>query len=356
MRIIVVVSTYPPYKGGMGNVAAAHAEALRQAGHEVMVLAPGVGLRPWLTFGNAAVAPQLLWKLRGFDAVELHYPFYGGAEWVWLWKKIFGRRTRLSIYYHMDNVGRGLLGAVFRLYRALLLAPILSCADIIMCSSRDYLASSQAAAFGSDPRVREVPLAVDIRRFHPDAAIGKEKAAIFVGGLDAAHYFKGLHVLMKAFEILMADVPDAELWIVGGGELSREDQRIVDGKALNRRVKVLGRVEDDDLPDLYRRASVHVLPSIDRSEAFGLVTLEAAASGIPSIVSDLPGVRSVIEPGVTGYAVPPGDAQGIAARLMQLFKDPARARRMGEAARVRMERLYATSRVDAEIVAAVTGR
>lgn len=356
MRVAVVVSTFPPYHGGMGNVASAHADALRRAGHEVTVFAPGVNLRPLLRIGNAAVAPQLLWKLRGFDAVELHYPFFGGAEWVWLWKKCFGRRARLSIYYHMDNVGRGLFGMAFRLYRAAFLAPILSAADAIMCSSLDYLASSQAAAFIHDPRVREVPLAVDVRRFHPDASVGKEKAAIFVGGLDAAHYFKGLHVLIEAFAILKGEAPDAQLWIVGGGELAWEDRRKIEEEGLEGRVRLLGRVETDALPDLYRRAMVHVLPSIDRSEAFGLVTLEAAASGIPSIVSDLPGVRSAVEPGVTGFAVPVRRAAEIAERLKILFEDPPRAAAMGRAARERAERLYDARIVDAALVGLVTQR
>lgn len=58
MRVAVVVSTFPPYRGGMGDVAAAHAEALRDAGHGVVVFAPGSGLSPLLRIGNAAVVPQ----------------------------------------------------------------------------------------------------------------------------------------------------------------------------------------------------------------------------------------------------------------------------------------------------------
>ena len=105
MRVAVVVSTYPPYPGGMGNAAASHADALKAAGHDVTVLSPGRNLRPMFRIGNSACAPQLWWKLRGFDAVELHYPFFGGAEWVWLWKKTFGRGKRLAVT-HTTSSGR----------------------------------------------------------------------------------------------------------------------------------------------------------------------------------------------------------------------------------------------------------
>lgn len=353
MRVAVVVSTYPPYQGGMGNVAAAHAEALRRAGHEVTVLAPGVGLRPFLRIGNAAVVPQLLWKLRGFDAVELHYPFFGGAEWVCLWKKIFGRRARLTVLYHMDTVGRGIIGLVFRLYRKLLLRSILGAADAIMVTSRDYLESSQIAFLKDDPRVREVPLGVDASRFSP--AWGEKRSILFVGALDAAHYFKGVANLIEAFAKIAVTFPDVELRIVGDGDLrpSYESQAAASGYGGH--IRFLGRISDEELAEQYHQAFAHVLPSTDRSEAFGLVTLAAAASGVPSVVSDLPGVRSLIDPDRTGFVVKAGDVDGLAKALKTLLTDPERAAAMGRMARERIERLYASAIVDRAVVKAVCG-
>lgn len=355
MRVAVVVSTFPPYKGGMGNVASAHAEALRRAGHEVTVFAPGVNLRPLARIGNAAAAPQLLWKLRGFEAVELHYPFFGGAEWVWLWKKIFGRRARLAVLYHMDTVGRGLAGFVFRFYRRLLLKPILGAADAIVVTSRDYLASSQAGFAAADPRVREVPLSVDTERFHPDAAVPKEPAALFVGALDRAHYFKGIHVLLEAFARVLKAVPEARLSVVGDGDLRHDYERQAVRLGIEKRVWFVGKVPDGQLPDRYRLASFLVLPSVDRSEAFGLVTLEAAASGTPAVVSDLPGVRTVVEDGVTGRRVRPDDPEALARAMTDFFIERDRTAAMGQAARARALRLYASDVVDRELVKAVCG-
>lgn len=350
MRIAVVVSTYPPYPGGMGNAAAAHAEALKAAGHDVTVFSPGRGLRPLFRIGNSACAPQLWWKLRGFDVVELHYPFFGGAEWVWFWKSIFGRRKRLAIMYHMDAVGSGISGAIFRLYRALFLKPILKSADVVLTSSRDYLASSQASFIKDDPRMRETPFGVDVARFSP-APSSAHRAVLFIGGLDRAHYFKGVPTLLEA----VARVPTATLLVAGDGDLRKDYEAQAVALGLGARVRFLGRVPDAELPDLYRSAAVHVLPSIDRSEAFGIVTLEAAASGVPSVVSDLPGVRSVVEPGVTGLLVAPSDPAALAAALAGLLADSARAEAMGRSARARAERLYAREKADRAVVEAVAG-
>jgi glycosyltransferase involved in cell wall biosynthesis len=353
MKVAVVVSTFPPYPGGMGNVAAAHAEALRRAGHDVTVLAPGHGLRPLLRIGNAACVPQLWWKLRDFDAVELHYPFFGGAEWAWLWKKTFGRRARLSILYHMDTVGHGVLATVFRLYRAIFLKTILGAADAILVTSRDYLESSQIAFLKDDERIRETPLGVDTRFFAPGGE--KKKAFLFVGGLDRAHYFKGVPVLLEAFAKFAHALPEVELWIVGDGDLRASYETLAAKTGFGGRMRFFGRVSDERLAELYRQARVHVLPSVDRSEAFGLVTLAAMASGIPSVVTDLPGVRSVIEQRKTGLVVPPNDAAALAAALRELLSYPERAETMGQAARARAVGKYDALLMDRLAVETVCG-
>ncbi|HJV32730.1 MAG TPA: glycosyltransferase family 4 protein [Patescibacteria group bacterium] len=355
MRVAVVVSTYPPYPGGMGNAAASHVEALKAAGHEVAVFSPGAGLRPLFRVGNSACAPQLWWKLRGFDAVELHYPFFGGAEWVWLWKRTFGRRKRLAVMYHMDAVGAGLFGAIFRLYRALFLKPILRAADVVLTASRDYLASSQAAFIKDDARVRETPFGVDTERFRPRPDIAKqEPLALFVGGLDRAHYFKGVPVLLEAFALALKAVPEARLAIVGDGDMRAAYERKALELGIEKRVWFVGKAPDAHLQECYGHARVHVLPSIDRSEAFGIVTLEAAACGVPSVVSDLPGVRTLVEEGVTGTRVPPGDAAALSRALTDFLVAKDRAEAMGRAARERALRLYARNVVDRALVEALT--
>ena len=120
---------------------------------------------------------------------------------------------RLAVTYHMDAVGAGVSGLIFRLYRALFLKPILRSADAVLTASKDYLASSQAAFIADDARVRETPFGVDVARFRPRPDLKKaEPLVLFVGGLDRAHYFKGVDVLLEAFSFSLKAVPDARLY------------------------------------------------------------------------------------------------------------------------------------------------
>jgi len=343
MKVAVVVSTYPPYKGGMGNVAKEHADALREAGHNVSVFTPRSLWSPF-RYGNAAVLPQLIWKLRSFDVVELHYPFFGGAEYVLLWKKIFGRKKKLMVTYHMDTVGTGVFKLIFRLYRKLFLKRILGSADRIIVTSEDYFSSSQASSFKNDVRVRAVPLSVDTKRFAPGDK-RQTKTAIFVGGLDQAHYFKGIDVLLRAFADARKEIPDARLRIVGGGDMLEQYQSKARELQLADSVIFVGRVSDKDLPEMYKQSGFVVLPSLDRSEAFGLVLLEGAATGLPAIASDLPGVRSVIEGGKTGILVAPNNQQALTKEMVKMFQDTGHAARMGHAARERALTLYSKQAV-----------
>ena len=93
MRVAHIVSTYPPYRGGMGNVAAELVKRLRKRGHTCMVLTPDYGtirsavedvqrIRPWFTIGNGAFMPNVYSHLHSFDVLHLHYPFFGAAETV----------------------------------------------------------------------------------------------------------------------------------------------------------------------------------------------------------------------------------------------------------------------------------
>ena len=95
----------------------------------------------------------------------------------------------------------------------------------------------------------------------------------------------------------------------------------------------VGRVDDDEKARLYRTSDVFVFPSLDRSEAFGLVALEAQASGTPVVASDLDGVRTVVRDGETGRLVPPGDEGALAAAIVWMMEHPVERKAMGERAR-----------------------
>jgi glycosyltransferase involved in cell wall biosynthesis len=326
MRIGLIVSTFPPYQGGMGNMAWSYALGLSRRGHDVEVFCPAVRgglereldapfairrLRPWVRFRNSAFIPQLAVRMGGFDAVNLHYPFYGGAEAIFALKTIKGKKLPLVVNFQMDNFGAGAAGLAFKANAAVLTTRLLSAADKVIVTSADYAAHSAAAlAYEKFPaKFAAIPPGVDRTRFNPgpkdQSLLGKygisagEKVVLFVGGLDRAHAFKGVGFLLEAWRSL--EPGRARLLIVGRGDLRDSYRRTAERLGLGRSVIFADPVGPVELPAYYRLADLFVLPSTDSSEAFGIVLIEAMACGVPVLAADLPGVRSVVESGRNGF-------------------------------------------------------
>src|SRR5437764_531691 len=139
---------------------------------------------------------------------------------------------------------------------------------------------------------------------------------LFVGRLV---YYKGVHILIEA-----ASRWPGSIAIVGEGPLEAELRADVARRGLQERVVFAGRVSDDDLPAYYQACDAFVLPSIARTEAFGVVQIEAMAAGRPVISTNLPtGVPWVNRDGVSGLVVAPDNADALGAALAELGEDEA---------------------------------
>ena len=351
LKIAQVVCTYPPYRGGIGHVAHEYTERLRARGQNVHVFTPlyepvegdpeYVHRVPSpLHVGNAGVVPSLFKRLSGFDIVHLHYPFFGGAE-----PAIVGKALRadqkLVMTYHHDPVVSGIRAMVYEAHRKLIFPWLVNRADKILVSSREYAESSDLKdVHGALDRVEVLPFGIDLDRFHPDSTrANKIPVFLFVGGLDAAHHFKGLPVLIDALGGLRDYAWSCV--IVGDGGLRPNYEAAVVAAGLGDRIRFAGNVSAEDLPGYYRSADIHCFPSTERAEAFGIVALEAAASGIPCIASDLPGVRGVVLNGETGLLVPPRNAEELRKAMLVLLEQVDLRNRLGTSARHRAEAEFA---------------
>ena len=294
-----------------------------------------------LRFGNAAWLPQLIWRLRRSDIVHLHYPCYGAHLAVLLACMVW--RKKLVLHYHMDALATGPKGWLFCWNRFTLLPLLLRRADAVIGASLDYLSHSQIARYyrRHAEKFREIPFWVDGERFRPpQVSEAGETGVLFVGGLDRAHYFKGLEVLLTAMKDVVANCAGGVcLRVVGSGDLLSHYRELAAGLGIARRVHFLGNLDDAALERAYREASFLVLPSINQGEAFGLVLLEAMASGKPVIASDLPGVRRVFGKG-EGLVAKVGDAQDLARKMLTLANDRDLRERMGRNARALVCRKY----------------
>jgi glycosyltransferase involved in cell wall biosynthesis len=362
----------------MANAAGEIFKAVREAGVSADLVSPfgdssipNVKHHRLSGLGYLAFTPKIVSLAKNYDLIHLHYPCYGNAFMVSL-ARTLGAKAPLVVSYHMDTVGRGLRRPVFAFHSKFLAPGFLKSAAKIAVASRDYAASSLLGKIpGLMSKVVEIPFGVDSKRFSPliplsNAGEGVSpssplpnlgecasssrpserfspttyflpygrkdvngKNILFVGGLDEQHYFKGLHVLLDA----LAKIPDARLTVVGSGGLVKFYARRAFELAIGERVIFAGRVSDEELPEYYRSADVFCLPSLDRSEAFGIVLMEAAASGVPSVATDIPGVRSVVKNNETGLLVPPGDAVALAGALNSILNDSQLAAKLGAAAR-----------------------
>jgi glycosyltransferase involved in cell wall biosynthesis len=201
-------------------------------------------------------------------------------------------------------------------------------------------------------KIVEIPFSVDTARFKP-ADTSQSRGGdcdgafkiLFVGGLDKAHYFKGINVLLDALSLLDKDKENWQMEVVGGGDCQTQYENRARELGLSDKVIFSGMATDEELPKKYQAADCFVLPSINKGEAFGIVLLEAMATGLPMIASDLPGVRKVFTGGQEGLLARPGDAEDLKEKIKYLMENSARRAEMGERARKLAEEKYSREKI-----------
>lgn len=346
MKICHLTCVFPPYKGGMGNVAFEQAKRLSDLGHRVAVFvlnkkekldSPELNfkikyLKAFPRFGHGGFCPQLLWSLKNYDAVVLHYPFFGAQEILWLAKKLRIVKAGLIIQYHMDAGFDNPLVKLLSLPAGIIRSNLFKIADKIVCASLDYVKHSQIKniyrkhqskfveiPFGSnmDPAQIDPIKLADLKKKLDIQS--EEKIVLFVGALDAAHYFKGVDILINAFNELNS-LNSCRLIIVGDGDLRAKYERQAEKLNLSDKIIFAGRVSDEALPYYYALCALFVLPSTTSAEAFGLVLADALKFGKPVIGSDRPGVRDVV--GEAGLLAKPADANDLAEKMKFIFEHP----------------------------------
>lgn len=353
LKIAQVTPVFPPYAGGIGNVAFNLAMGLAAAGLNITVFTPLYKksdnkniskypfiikrVNPLIKYGNAALLPFLIKDLAKFDLIHLHYPFFGGAESVYLLKKFFKKNTKVILHYHMDVIGEKIKKYLFKFHTKYFLGKIIKTADRVIVSSFDYALNSNLAEFVKlyNEKFIDIPHGVNIKYYKPGLKnpdllerynLENKKVIVFVGSLDSAHYFKGVNILIKAAEILTRD--DYKIFVIGEGNLRPVYEELTDNKDLNKKIIFTGYIRD--LRPFYHLADIFVLPSIDKSESFGLVLAEAMACQLPVVVSDLVGVRKLVDNNLNGILVKPKDVSSLARALDQLINDENLRIKMGK--------------------------
>ena len=366
MRIAQVVPFFHPHIGGVESFVGNLVKGLAARGHEVTVITSrhdsdvpvndelfGASVERFEPIANilhTPVAPLLARAVSAgkYDIVHAHTPppitdFYAAR----------GARAGgmpLVLSYHGDPEPAVRFGNLISMaYQRTFGAFALGYAKRIIVHTRTYAATSRAL-WKYEPVI--IPSAVDITRFSPKNnplsvrekhGIGGRKIALFVGRLVPT---KGIEYFIRSAEF--TDKNTVHM-IVGAGDIEPSLRALVKKLGLGDRIIFAGRADDAELPEYYAACDVFVLPSVSRLEGFGLVTLEAMSTGKPVLVSDIPGVREVIEPGREGLLIEPMNPKDIGGKICTVLSDDGLRRIFGVNARSSAETKYSWDKVISRI-------
>jgi glycosyltransferase involved in cell wall biosynthesis len=200
--------------------------------------------------------------------------------------------------------------------------------DHLIFTTKDY---SKLFNFPKS-KVSIIPIGVETDRFKPFNRtlsrkiinLPKDKFIIlFVGNIDIHNYCKkGVEYLLKAIPLIRNYIPNVFLDLVGTTDI--ESKQIIDNISKKERitdiVHISGYVKSENLPVHYTSSNIFVLPSVSRLEAFGIVLIEALASGIPIIATNITGVRSVVRSSKAGFLIEPGSINDIVKKVVTVSR------------------------------------
>jgi glycosyltransferase involved in cell wall biosynthesis/lipopolysaccharide/colanic/teichoic acid biosynthesis glycosyltransferase len=336
--ILHLAKGYWPYIGGMETVVRQLSEGAVNKGYRVKVLCYGqeeevvlingvevYRVRPSFRVGGAPIVLGYRSRFRQLvdqaDILHFHCPNPMPELFAtWLPQRTFKEKPVIATF-HSDPLRPGWALPAY----SLLLKAFLEKCHFLAATSPSYRLSSE---FLKPHReyCRVIPLGADTSRFSeipPDrvsqvealmGTLGRPRV-LFVGRLV---YYKGVDVLLRA----IAKVPELNGIIVGQGPLGAELKALARHLGVMDRVRFLGFLSDDLYPAVYRCADIFALPSVARTEAFGIVAVEAMAAGLPLVTTELStGTSYHNRDGETGFVVPPGDINTLADRLSRLAAD-----------------------------------
>lgn len=352
MRVLHLGKFYPPVPGGMETFLRDLLRAQRRQGVEASAIVhQGKQAIPaeerawvdqvpvWARWVFAPISPGFPWALwralhrRQPDVLHLHLP-NPSAFWVLFLPP--ARKIPWVVHWHSDVVPSPLnraLRLAYPVYRPFERAVLRQAASIIV-TSPPYLASSAPLAEWQE-KCRIVSLGVEPDRLPAVAADDTidlwPENVLKIIAIGRLTYYKGFDTLLHALQALPEP---AMLYLVGEGEERTRLEDLIDHLAITDRVRLLGEVDDVLRNRLLASCDVLCLPSRERTEAFGIVLMEAMRYGKPVVASRVTGsgMSWVVDEGRNGVLLPCDDAPAWTAQLVAFIKAPARLKNMGEEA------------------------
>lgn len=301
-----------------------------------------IGCHTWLKAASTMISPTMISTLREihhkYDIVHVHHPDPMACLALFL----SGYKGKVILQWHSDIQRQKQL---FKLYYPLQ-QWLLRRADRIIGTTPVYLSESPhlqgfqqktiCLPIGVEPMCPDPEAVASIKRNYPGKKI--------VFSLGRLVVYKGYGFLIAAAQYLKDDFV---ILIGGTGELKEELQKEINELKLQHKVKLLGRISDEDLPAYYGACDVFCLSSIQKTEAFGIVQIEAMSCGKPVVATNIPqsGVAWVNAHGVSGLNVMPGNARELAQAIESITVDQDTYARYSTGAKERYHELFTKERM-----------
>jgi glycosyltransferase involved in cell wall biosynthesis len=361
LRVLHLGKYYPPHHGGMETYLHGLLQALAPLGVKAIALVHRsthgarsvednasshriVRAAVWFTMLFAPLSPAFPWQLQRLireEAPELLHIHMPNLSAFWALLLPSARKLPWVVHWHADIPLSTQSLALRWVYRALyrpLERQLLQRAAVIIATSPPYLKSSPSLQLFRD-KVSVVPLGLQppvvVGDSQTDTASSRPLRLIAIGRLT---YYKGFANLLHA----LGQCPGVTLDLIGDGSERPVLAALAAAAGLGDRVTLHGALADEAVQRLLARADVLCLPSVERTEAFGMVLLEAMARGKACIATNVPGsgMPWVVQHEVTGLVVPPENIDALAQAIARLAANPMQMLRLGAAGKARFNELF----------------
>ncbi len=262
------------------------------------------------------ISPSYFFEISTYsgDILHIHEPFPLADLSLLLNKRLKNNFKKIVVWWHSDIIRQKWVLPFYRKY----IFEFLDTIDRIIISNPNLIYNSEFLMKFRD-KCSIIPIGVDLNwaLINSDPHINDKKMPLILS-VGRLVYYKGFDYLIEA----MKYVENAQLLIIGSGPLEKKLKKLIKRLKLNNKVSIIPEVDKETLHSYYKKCDIFVLPSIAKSETFGIVQIEAMACGKPIISTEIgTGTTFVNIDGLTGLVVPPRDSNALAKAINYLLND-----------------------------------
>lgn len=335
MKILHIGKYYPPFFGGIEKVSFDLVETLNEKGFSTDVICFNhnsgslvecdnykiIRSSVILSSNSTPISLSFFFHLRKiyhkYDIIHLHVPNPLGA----IVMQCIPFKGKIVVHWHSDIIRQRLLKKIYAPFQRRLLVR----ADKIIVTSQNYLNGSKDLV-GFHEKCTVIPIGISRKEFVKNEKFQEElnilyKNKIVIFSVGRLIYYKGFEYLIRAG----LELPDNFIILIGGiGILDDKLQKQIINLGLNNKVKLLGKIAFEELGEYFNRADVFCLTSVARSEAFGVVQIEAMSYGCPVVSTNIKdsGVPWVNKDKYSGIVVEPRNSAQIANAILEIANNP----------------------------------